>query len=142
MSANPLFFTSPEEVAIAFYEAISRADADMMMAIWAEDEDVICVHPGALPLVGFGAVRAAWASVFANSPGMRFELQDPIWHVSGTMATQTVVEWIRFAEDTAPRGGVAATNLFIRTLHGWRLLGHHGSPISNPQTSNNGGTLH
>ena len=112
------------------------------MHAWAEDEEIVCVHPGAMPLVGFAAVRAAWQAVFANSPAMRVELQNELWHTSATMATQTVVEWIRFPQDTQARGGVAATNTFIRTLNGWRMLSHHGSPISAPQASASGAVLH
>jgi ketosteroid isomerase-like protein len=135
------YVSSPEDVAHAFYEAFQRANLDAMMAVWAEDEEVICVHPGAHPLVGYGAVRAAWKSVFESSPPFRFELTQVVWHTTGAMATQTCVEWIRFGEEPQPRGGVAATNTFIRTIHGWRLLSHHGSPIAQ-QSSDSSNTVH
>jgi hypothetical protein len=37
-------FTSPEEAESAFYAALARADLDGMMAVWSEDEEVVCVH--------------------------------------------------------------------------------------------------
>jgi ketosteroid isomerase-like protein len=135
------YVSSPEEVANAFYDAFQRANIDAMMSVWAEDEEIVCVHPGAHPLTGYAAVRAAWKSVFESSPAFRFELTDVVWHTTGAMATQTCVEWIRLGDDTQPRGGVAATNTFIRTIHGWRLLGHHGSPIAQ-QSGNTGVTVH
>jgi ketosteroid isomerase-like protein len=142
MHRSPTYFATPEEAATAFYEAFARADPDAMMKAWAEDEDIVCVHPGAMPLVGFAAVRAAWQSVFSSSPAMRVELHQELWQTSATMATQTVVEWIRFPQDAQARGGVVATNTFIRTINGWRMLGHHGSPISAPQASATGAVLH
>ncbi len=127
------FFATPEEAAAAFYSAFMRADTEAMMQVWAEDEDVVCVHPGAMPLVGYAAVRSAWESVFASSPAMRFELRDETWHTSAALVTQTVVEWIKFPDDDAARGAVAATNVFVRTMQGWRLLIHHGSPVAGQQ---------
>jgi ketosteroid isomerase-like protein len=53
-------FATPQDAETAFYEALERADLDAMMAIWAEDEDVVCTHPGGERLVGFTAVRDAW----------------------------------------------------------------------------------
>lgn len=140
-SIRHTYISSPDEVATAFYDAFQRANLDAMMSLWAEDEDIVCVHPGAHPLVGYAAVRAAWKSVFQSSPQLRFELSDVVWHTSGTMATQTCVEWIRLGDDAAARGGVAATNIFIRTIHGWRMLSHHGSPIAN-QNDQTGSTVH
>jgi ketosteroid isomerase-like protein len=142
MLRSAAYFATPEEASAAFYDAFAKADAEAMMFAWADDEDIVCVHPGAMPLVGYAAVRSAWQSVFTNSPAMRVELQHEQWHTSATMATQTVVEWIRFAQDVQPRGGVAATNTFIRTINGWRVLAHHGSPISAPQASAQGAVLH
>jgi ketosteroid isomerase-like protein len=141
MSSRQTYYSAPQEIAQAFYDAFQRADLDAMMSLWAEDEEIVCVHPGAHPLTGFAAVRAAWKSVFASGAQFRIELAPVAWHTTGTLATQTVVEWIMLGDDTAPRGGVAATNVFIRTIHGWRLLSHHGSPIAG-QTNAGQETVH
>jgi ketosteroid isomerase-like protein len=124
------FFTTAEEAADAFYAAFNRSDVSAMMGVWAEDEEIICIHPGAIPLIGFGAVHAAWKSVFTNGQKMSLTLRDPIWHHTGPMATQTVLEWITVGDETQARGGIVATNTFIQTIRGWRLLSHHGSPIA------------
>lgn len=129
-SSRLRYVSSPEDAAQAFYEAFEKGDLEAMMAAWAEDEEVVCVHPGSHPLVGYAAVRAAWKSVFESSPQFRFELADVVWYITGTMATQSCVEWIRLGDEVRPRGAVAATNTFIRTIHGWRMLSHHGSPIA------------
>ena len=62
-------FTSPQEVEDAFYDAFARADLEAMMVVWSEDEEVICIHPGAPRVVGLanpGSTQAvscgfAWA---------------------------------------------------------------------------------
>ena len=58
-------FTSPEEAETAFYAALSRADLDGMMAVWSEDEEVVCIHPGSIRLVGLAAIRESWRQLFA-----------------------------------------------------------------------------
>ena len=39
-----------------------------MMATWADDEDIVCVHPGGARLVGYDAVRTAGSR---SSPATR-----------------------------------------------------------------------
>lgn len=69
---------SAEETEMAFYDAINRADIDAMMTLWAEDEEIVCIHPGASRLIGHAAIRASWeaflrvaASIFAQFCYMR-----------------------------------------------------------------------
>src|SRR4029077_21153569 len=38
-------YTTPGDAALAFYQAFEARDLDAMMATWAEDEDIVCVHP-------------------------------------------------------------------------------------------------
>ena len=40
---------SAAEVEVAFYEAINRADVQALMALWADDEEIVCIHPGGPP---------------------------------------------------------------------------------------------
>ena len=48
------------------------------------------------------------------------------------MATVGDVAWVTLDENMVDRfatGTVAATNLFVRTPAGWKLVLHHGSPV-------------
>jgi ketosteroid isomerase-like protein len=53
-------FSSPDDVEAAFYEALQKGDIDALMALWADDDEVVCVHPGGGGrLVGPAAIRAS-----------------------------------------------------------------------------------
>ncbi|MCX7273964.1 MAG: nuclear transport factor 2 family protein, partial [Burkholderiales bacterium] len=45
-------FATAEAAEEAFYDAMQRGDAIAMMALWADDEDVACVHPNGPRLIG------------------------------------------------------------------------------------------
>ncbi|MBL8420166.1 MAG: nuclear transport factor 2 family protein, partial [Dechloromonas sp.] len=36
--SNPASFASPESLEQAFYDAVTKGDADLLMQLWAEDE--------------------------------------------------------------------------------------------------------
>ena len=70
---TPAIFTSPQDAAQAFYQAFEAKDVDAMMATWADDEEIVCVHPGGARLVGYEAVRASWERIFS---GGRWSFRD------------------------------------------------------------------
>ena len=37
---------SPDETEAMFYEALQKGDVDLLMSCWAEDDEIVCVHPG------------------------------------------------------------------------------------------------
>ena len=57
---------SPDEIEQQFYEALQRGDLDRLMAVWSDDEEISCVHPGGPRVVGATAIRSAFESIFAN----------------------------------------------------------------------------
>ncbi len=122
-------FASPDDCSRAFYEAFSRRDLEALMSTFAEDEEVCCVHPGAAPLYGYTAVRAAWEAIFRNNANMRIELRDERWNTTVGMVVQWAIEWIYVGEEQDPRGPVFATNIFLRSPLGWRLISHTASPV-------------
>ena len=121
-------YNSPEEAEAAFYRAIERADVIAMMTVWAEDEEIVCVHPGGQRLVGIDAVRESWRQIFAAGPRMRFKLVEPRTHRSRLLSIHTLYEQITVGAD--PRQHlVLATNVYLLSASGWRMLMHHASPL-------------
>ena len=49
---------SPDEVEAQFYEALQQGDIDKLMAVWSDDDEIVCVHPGGPRVVGPAAIRA------------------------------------------------------------------------------------
>ena len=76
MPVIKLVFSSPEAAEEAFYRALQKNDLDLMMAVWDEDENISCVHPGGQRLEGRAAVRQSWEQIFAHSSGMAIHLSD------------------------------------------------------------------
>jgi ketosteroid isomerase-like protein len=136
-------FASPEDCARSFYEAFARADLDELMAAWAEDEEICCVHPGAAPIYGYQAVRSAWAAIFRNSARIRLDLRDEHWNSTIAMANQHAIEWVYVGDEDQPRAPVFVTNTFMRTPQGWRMIAHHASPVQTGiGTAAGGAVLH
>ena len=121
-------FTTPADVALAFYQAFEARDIDAMMATWAEDEDIVCVHPGGTRMVGYDAVRVGWEQLFSSDTRLSFRLDQIVVIETVGLAMQSAVEHITLGTDGSPRGAAICTNVFLRTPSGWRLVMHHASP--------------
>jgi len=123
------FYASPQDVETAFYDALARADLEGMMAVWAEDEEIVCVHPGGARLVGYMAVRESWRRVFER--GSRLEVDILLQtRVQGPFTSiHSLIEQVRTSGERGPRAPLAATNVYVRGALGWRLLVHHASPV-------------
>ncbi|MGA8009839.1 MAG: nuclear transport factor 2 family protein [Thiomonas sp.] len=124
---------SPEDVEAAFYAAIGSGDLDALMALWAEDDEICCIHPGGQRLDGPAAIRNGFTQLLANG-GLQINAEvQHRWHNTSS-ATHSVVERVQVEVDGAPQWGfVLATNVFVQTSAGWRLVLHHASP-GTPQT--------
>src|SRR5512143_616991 len=87
-------FPTPEDAENAFYEAFERCDLAGMMAVWAEADDVVCVHPQGTRLVGFDAVRESWARIFAGAAPVRVRTLDVRRADGPTLAVHSLIEAI------------------------------------------------
>jgi uncharacterized protein (TIGR02246 family) len=137
-------FTTAQDTETAFYEALEKADLDAMMAVWADDDDIVCVHPGGMRLSGIEQVRESWRQIFAGGLALRFRLRHLRTIDGMTLAVHSVYEQIAVAGETRARQPVIATNIYIRTENGWRMFAHHASPApANPDgESRRGNVLH
>ncbi len=122
------------EAHAAFYAAFEKSDFDAMEAMWADDEGVVCVHPGAEPIRGRSAVMRSWLVLMAGAPYIQFFLTDVQASVVGDIASVTCTENVLSAGADTPvgvfaGGSAAATNVLRHTSQGWRLWIHHASPV-------------
>lgn len=122
-----IIYPTPQDAANAFYEAFEARDIEAMMAVWAEDEEIVCVQPGGLRAVGYAAVREIWSEVFSGDQRLRLHFSGPLLLQTISMAVHSVTEHVTVGDEEEPRGTVEATNVFLHTPSGWRLLVHHAS---------------
>ena len=126
MSAK--IFPTAQDAEAAFYEALERADLELMMAVWSDDEEIVCVHPGGARLTGQDQVRESWRQILAGGARARVHLSQQV-AISGPMlAVHSVHENFSVPGEKRPLQAVVATNVYLRTAAGWRMIAHHGSP--------------
>lgn len=123
-------FATAQEAEHAFYHAFERADLAAMMAVWAEEDDIVCVHPGGERRSGVVEVRESWRQLFAQGPRLRFRLTESRVFSGRMLTIHSVYEQVSVAGDPRAASPVLATNIYLLTNRGWRMLMHHGSPLA------------
>lgn len=123
-------FPTPEDAETAFYEAFERGNLEAMMAVWAESDDIVCVHPQGPRLVGFEAVRESWAQIFSGATQLRVRTIDAQRFDGQSLAVHQVVEVLSApSQPQGPTQSVCASNVYELTDDGWRMVVHHASPM-------------
>jgi len=130
MDPRKIFFATPQEAESAFYDALERADLEAMMTVWAEDEEIICVHPGGQRLSGYAAVRESWRQIFANGAHLRVRISHQVYLQGLLLSVHSLHENISVIGSGAAQPPIAATNVYLRGAQGWRMLAHHASVSS------------
>ena len=116
------------DIEAAFYEALQTADIDKLMACWADEDEIVCVHPGGPRVIGAAAIRASFEAMFANG-AIRARPQRLRRTVSVASAMHNVLERIEIATaEGLQHAWVIATNVYHKTAQGWRMVAHHASP--------------
>jgi len=138
---TPPIYTTPTDAAMAFYQAFEAKDVDAMMTTWAEDEEIVCVHPGGTRLVGYDAVRQGWEQLFAGDARLTFRLDQVVMIETVGLAMQSAIEHLQAGEE-GTRGAAVATNVMMRTPSGWRIVCHHASPAPPVSDAPASGPLH
>lgn len=119
---------SADDTEAAFYEAMQTGDIGRMMACWADEDDIVCIHPGGARLVGAAMVRSAFEAMFSQGVVRVIPVQVRKLE-SLTGAVHSVVERVEVMTETGLRSAyVTATNVYHKTTQGWRLVVHHASP--------------
>jgi ketosteroid isomerase-like protein len=57
-----------DDIEAALYEALQTGDIEKLMACWADEDEIVCVHPGGPRVVGALAIRATFDAMFSNGP--------------------------------------------------------------------------
>ena len=115
------------------------------MALWGDDDEVFCVHPGGPRVVGAQAIRLAFEAVFGNGRINAHPERVRRLHTLDS-AVHNLVERIELQTNEGPRVGyVLATNVYLKTPLGWRIVAHHaspGTPQETPEITESPSVLH
>jgi len=126
--SNPGFSTA-EAAETAFYDAFEARSLDTMMAVWADDDSIACIHPLAAPLNGRAAVAAGWNSMFEAAGQFRVQIEVAHEIREADRVIRIVRETLIIGQETGPRPPILATNVYRKQADGWRMVLHHASPL-------------
>lgn len=119
---------SADDIETAFYEALHHADITALMACWADEDDIVCIHPGGIRLIGSSAIRQSFETLFANG-SLNLSLESVHKVESLTSAMHNLIERVFVLTNEGQREAlVHVTNVYQRTAQGWRMVAHHASP--------------
>ena len=99
------------------------------MAVWADDDEIVCVHPGG---AARGRRRGHPRQLRGHLRQRRASRCGPSRCAACTRWAARVhhlVERIEVPAEQGPQSAwVLATNVYVKTAQGWRLAAHHASP--------------
>ena len=117
-----------------FYQAFNRGDLDLMKSVWAQNDSVVCIHPGWEVLRGFDVIIESWEKIFVGSENLEIKLSDIIVTGDGPMVWVSCQENLfAMSMSGVQVSKVHATNLFEKVGDQWKMVLHHASSV--PQLS-------
>ena len=123
----PVMFATPEEAEIAFYDALERADLNRLMQVWSDDEEIICVHPGGLRMVGLHAVKESWQEILTQG-ALHIRPAKLVTTQSMMSTVHSLLEQITVRSQAGTEiAHCYATNVYHKGPTGWRMVMHHAS---------------
>jgi ketosteroid isomerase-like protein len=102
----------------AFYAAFAAGDISEVSRLWADDDDISCIHPGWPAIVGREAVLGSWRDILQNPNRPQIACAEPHAIIDGNNAR-------------------VLCNHFRRIDGAWRLVHHQSSPIAQMVTPAN-----
>jgi len=110
-----------------FYRAFRTRDTGAMERLWAEQADLVCIHPGWAALTERAEILESWRGILESRDAPPIACRDETVRFLGTAAVVVCVE-------TIGGGTLMATNVFVREGEGkeeaWRLALHQASPTA------------
>lgn len=129
-----------DDIEAAFYDALQNGDIDKLMACWADEDEIVCIHPGGPRVVGAIAIRATFEAMFANG-SIRAWPQKVRKIVSVASSVHNLLERVEVLTPSGPKEAwVIATNVYHKTAQGWRMVAHHASPGTTSEIQEVAGT--
>jgi hypothetical protein len=120
-------FSSAEDCQEAFYRAMREGDSEQMRRAWLFSPETTCIHPGAIPLIGYDAVIKSWNAILDGGNGIRVKYEPRTRFAVDRLVIHVGLEVIRVPNDSMVL--VSVTNVYELTGEGWKMRLHHGAPV-------------
>ncbi len=129
-------FESPMKAEAFFYRALEQHDLNDIMLAWAEDDEIVCIHPMGPVLEGLDSIRDSWGVICDSGQELSFEIDSIRYSESGKLAVHTLRENIAMAGDPPKLASMLVTNAYRQTENGWRMVLHHAAPAPSAESEN------
>lgn len=120
-------FGSAEDCQEAFYRAMREGNSEQMRRAWLVSPGTTCIHPGAIPLIGYDAVIKSWTAILDGGNGIRVDYEPRSRFAVDRLVIHVGLEVIRVPNDSMVL--VSVTNVYELTGEGWKMRLHHGAPV-------------
>lgn len=118
--------TAVREANNRFYDALERGDMGLMSEVWVRSEDLVCAHPGRVPLRGWDQVMASWEAILGSGGNPQVIITEEEVTLRDDVAWVTATENMISGGHT---GAATALNVFEYDGERWRMVVHHAAPV-------------
>lgn len=98
-----------------------------MMAVWATNAELVCVHPMGPRLESWDQISASWEQILASDPQRFFEIRLKASWEEADISVRIVDEIISVPTRGLQFTPVIATNVYRCSNNGWHMVAHHAS---------------
>ncbi len=109
----------------AFYAAIAAADVAALAQLWADDDDISCIHPGWPAIIGRTAVIGSWRDILSSAARPQILCREPYAILARQGGHVLCIELVESA-------ALAVSNHYRLVDDVWRMVHHQASPIAHP----------
>jgi len=109
----------------AFYLAFAQADYDAMQRVWAEQGELICIHPGWAAITKRDEILASWRGILGNE-------QQPAVTCYGARAVSMGDCVAVVCYEEVAGSVLVAINVFVEEGGRPRMVQHQSGPCGSP----------
>jgi hypothetical protein len=119
-------FEAAEDTLNAYYRALAQRNIDQLMALWLDEDFVICVCADGTYLYGLSAIRQGLADRFEASPVTVEPLEVHVYNSLGTVV-YAITEAHRPLDQNELPTLVFSTCVMVHERGAWRIAHIHAS---------------
>ena len=124
-------YSDPQSAEDAYYDAFDEHSIEMMMSVWANSDETVCLLPMYPAIKCLAAIKQAFEPLL--NPDSQFEIQikHKHWIQTDTVAIHLFEESVKMPG--VPDQHVYATNIYQKyDIGSWHMTMHQNSPVPMP----------